>query len=221
MHVSAWYDKAAVKYATFRRPQKEFEAIDHFLSPSQRRILDAGCGHGDVSRYMASKGKAVTAIDVSTELIRIAGSMRAKGCSFQVADMQQFQPDAGTLFDGAVFLYSLIHNTKDETVSILRRTSQFLNPTYSSLFVVLHNINLYSGCVTRVVVPSQFSDDQVELYLWPMKEIYQVFFDLGMRSIEISVRQPESNELPFPRIYVVGHNIQGVPLNYFVTIKPL
>ena len=218
MHVSEFYNKAATNYALFRRPQKEFEAIGHFLSFSQRRILDAGCGHGDVSRYIASKGKKVTAIDISTELIQIASSVRVDGCSFQVADMQQFQPDAGTLFDSVVFFYSLIHNTKDETVSILRHISQFLNPTHSSLFVAVHSNSLNSDCVTRVVVPSQFSDEQVELYLWSMEALYQVFFDLGMSRIEISVRRPESNELPFPRIYAKGYKSHGVPLTSCETL---
>jgi len=36
------------------------------------RILDAGCGHGRDAHLMQGLGAKVTAIDVSTEMIRIA-----------------------------------------------------------------------------------------------------------------------------------------------------
>ncbi|HIH23377.1 TPA: methyltransferase domain-containing protein, partial [Candidatus Micrarchaeota archaeon] len=158
MNITAFYNGAAAQYAKFRRPQKEFEAVDRFIPLTGRSILDTGCGDGVISRYMALKGKQVTAFDISAEMIRIAASMQVEGCSFLVEDMQHFQPDAGTMFDGAVFLYSLIHNTKEETVSILRRISQFFNPNGSVLFVALHSNGLNSDCVTSVTVPSQFSD---------------------------------------------------------------
>jgi SAM-dependent methyltransferase len=37
-----------------------------------RRVLDAGCGPGALSRWLADQGAVVTAIDVSPEMVRIA-----------------------------------------------------------------------------------------------------------------------------------------------------
>jgi SAM-dependent methyltransferase len=37
-----------------------------------RRVLDAGCGPGALSRWLADQGAIVTAIDVSPEMVRIA-----------------------------------------------------------------------------------------------------------------------------------------------------
>ena len=37
-----------------------------------RRVLDAGCGPGTLSRWLAGQGAIVTAIDVSPEMVRIA-----------------------------------------------------------------------------------------------------------------------------------------------------
>jgi SAM-dependent methyltransferase len=37
-----------------------------------RRVLDAGCGPGALSRWLAGQGAIVTAIDISAEMVRIA-----------------------------------------------------------------------------------------------------------------------------------------------------
>ena len=46
------------------QPQKELvEAIDSGWFPKNQRVIDVGCGNGEVSRWLAGKGFAVLGLD--------------------------------------------------------------------------------------------------------------------------------------------------------------
>ena len=80
------------------RVQKE--DVLSLLRPAQRgdRLLDVGCGTGHWSRFFASLGYAVTGVDISREMIRVARSRPAPGCVFEPADACAL-PFAGGSFD--------------------------------------------------------------------------------------------------------------------------
>lgn len=67
------------------------------ITPGQR-VLDLGCGIGDVSRELANRGAIITAVDVNPELLAVARSCAYANCTF-------IQQDATSLtlagpFDG-------------------------------------------------------------------------------------------------------------------------
>ena len=67
-------------------------AADFLASRGARRVLDAGCGSGFVSRFLASRGFDVLGVDVSDEQVRLArAGTRDAGldgrASFEVAGM--------------------------------------------------------------------------------------------------------------------------------------
>ena len=58
------------------RPQKAFiDAADQISG----RILDAGCGTGDIALFLASRGNTVTGIDFLEEPIKRAGARQLSG----------------------------------------------------------------------------------------------------------------------------------------------
>lgn len=63
--------------------------------------LDAGCGAGTYSRYLALLGATVVGLDYSVATVRKAKERASGGCSFAVADVTRLPLRAGS-FDGAI-----------------------------------------------------------------------------------------------------------------------
>ena len=93
------------------------------------RVLDAGCGVGQVSQALAERGAKVTAIDISPSLIEIAQrripSSLHNQIEFVAGDMNN---TALGSFDYVLAMDSLIYYSQRELIQVLdnllRRTSQ-------------------------------------------------------------------------------------------------
>lgn len=77
--------------------------IRRFLPPSGRRLLEVGCGTGDLAARLTDDGFQVTAIDRDQELVAAAGRL---GVNARVAEWPDF--DDGH-FDAVLFTQSLHH----------------------------------------------------------------------------------------------------------------
>lgn len=92
------------------RPQKEFvEAIEKGWFNKDQRVLDVGCGNGEVSRWLSAQGFAVTGIDYSAAAIencrRLAAGAR-DDLKFEVVDLcnaESRMETAGSLLDRGCF----------------------------------------------------------------------------------------------------------------------
>ena len=96
------------------------EGTDKFVSFIEPcgAVLDAGCGCGVKSKYLAERGMKVVGIDFSERLIDIA-KREFTGSDFRVMDMRE----AGKLkqkFDGVFTQASLLHIPKKEIIDVLR-----------------------------------------------------------------------------------------------------
>ncbi|NLD99541.1 MAG: methyltransferase domain-containing protein [Fibrobacter sp.] len=63
-------------HQSFRDYEKEFNGILDFLSLKQTEhlsLIDLGCGTGAISRFAVRRFKKVYAVDVSQEMLKIAG----------------------------------------------------------------------------------------------------------------------------------------------------
>ena len=102
------------------------EGVNYFCSHLQKRarILDAGCGAGSKSKYLANKSFEVTGIDFSQKLIEIA-RREVPEVDFQVLDMREASM-LGMTF-GAVFAQaSLLHIPRHEIASVLKELASVL-----------------------------------------------------------------------------------------------
>lgn len=114
---------------------------------SGRRVLDAGCGAGQLSLEVAKRGAEVVAIDLSKTLVELAQSRLhaadIKGTiDFRIGDM--FDPALGA-FDHVVAMDSLIHYPATDIVRVLEgfapRTSQSIEITFApktALLTAMH-----------------------------------------------------------------------------------
>ena len=120
------YDACAEEYAAAvaRREQADgVERADPFgLLPyvlrelgeiRGRRVLDAGCGEGYLSRVLAGEGATVTGVDVAPRLVELARSRDPGGeIAYQVADLCCPQPGLAGRFD-AVAGYLVLNDVPD------------------------------------------------------------------------------------------------------------
>lgn len=74
--------------------------IDHFGHQFmfQKKILDLGCGHGDISGALYRLGADVTAVDIRQEHLKITGK-KFPGIKTVKADLDRMWPFAGKKFD--------------------------------------------------------------------------------------------------------------------------
>lgn len=99
-----------------------------------KRVLDAGCGVGQVSAELALRGASVLAVDISASLLEVARDRTPEDVAgrieFCAGDM--LDPDFGT-FDHVIAMDSLIHYAPGDIVNALSglsaRTNQSIHFT--------------------------------------------------------------------------------------------
>jgi len=81
-----WYETAEGQ--TYDRLEKK--AVSRFLPQNVqgRKLLEVGCGTGHWSRFFSDCGFAVTGVDVSGHMIKVARSKNIANALFQIADGQ-------------------------------------------------------------------------------------------------------------------------------------
>lgn len=84
------------------------------IRPGQK-VLDLGCGHGDLSAQLAARGARVTGVDSNQELISYARERGLHGCSFLKQDLRSLQLMPGT-FDGLWCSFTAAYFTELEKV---------------------------------------------------------------------------------------------------------
>lgn len=103
------------------RPRQflDLGVIYALLPPAPARILDAGCGTGWLSRFLARAGYSVLGTDCSSEAIELAKSYehfaQEGDLSFQVEDFEKsgFSEE----FDAIIF-YAALHHTQNLEASL-------------------------------------------------------------------------------------------------------
>jgi SAM-dependent methyltransferase len=105
------YDRLASRFETFGR--QEIRASYRSLLPTGPgvRVLDAGCGAGQDSSWLAGTGASVVAVDVSPEMVRHANRRAAEGMPFEVrlGDAERTgEPDGA--FDAVLSSMEVMHH---------------------------------------------------------------------------------------------------------------
>jgi len=100
-----------------------------------RRVLDAGCGAGQLAVEAARRGAQVVAIDVAGSLVAVAAertpdALRGR-IDYRVGDM--LSPDLGR-FDHVVAMDSLIHYAADDMADAAARLAQFADASVAFTF---------------------------------------------------------------------------------------
>ncbi|XWX00207.1 hypothetical protein V2A60_008227 [Cordyceps javanica] len=112
-----------------RMEQKLFDSLD---LPAGSRVLDAGCGVGHVSLYLAGRGLQMTGIDIMDHHLEKARRNIAKSgplqsrVSVQKMDYHNLQTLEPGSFDGAFTMETLVH--ADDATKVAAELYRVLRP---------------------------------------------------------------------------------------------
>lgn len=127
------YDTVAADYAALL-PDTRAEAaldlamIDAFIAAvgAGARVLDAGCGAGRMSRYLADRGLVVHGVDLSPAMVAVAARQHPD-LTFAVGSIADL-PYADHAFDGVLLWYSTIHTPPEGQPRLYSDASRVMRP---------------------------------------------------------------------------------------------
>jgi 2-polyprenyl-3-methyl-5-hydroxy-6-metoxy-1,4-benzoquinol methylase len=100
---------------------------DQYVQPTVgERILDIGCGYGDLARCLP--GVTYLGIDVNEDYIEFARRQPVDGAEFVVGDVTQLSAERYGRFDCAVLIGVLHHLSDSDATSTLKAISEMLDP---------------------------------------------------------------------------------------------
>src|SRR6476646_6501887 len=119
------YDRVAAKYADLYLHEfdhKPFgrDLLDRFAErvKSRGRVMDLGCGPGQVAAYLHKRGVVAFGVDLSPEMVKLAKEANP-GVEFREGDMRSpGLPDESLA--GITAFYSLIHIPRREVSTVVR-----------------------------------------------------------------------------------------------------
>lgn len=109
------YDGMAASYAETNPDQParagyEWPGVRETLPElAGKRVLDAGCGSGHYSAWLADQGAAVVGVDASEAMVSEARERHGEAAEFRVADLRDPLPFADGAFDLVVSQLTLEH----------------------------------------------------------------------------------------------------------------
>ncbi|MBD3405407.1 MAG: methyltransferase domain-containing protein [Candidatus Lokiarchaeota archaeon] len=101
-----------------------------------KRLLDAGCGEGYLSRYYAEKGADVVGVDISSQLIEICKEKARNNQEFHVGDICDLKLFRDTSFD--LILCNLVLLNVPCLFKALEEFQRVLRNTGHLVFSIVH-----------------------------------------------------------------------------------
>lgn len=192
------YDEVAEDYAAYlpdTRPEARLDLamIDAFAEAvttcGDSRILDAGCGAGRMSRYLANRGCDVQGVDLSPGMVAMArrdhGDLR-----FSVGSLTDLPYPRGR-FAGVMLWYSIIHTPPAGLDRIFAEVTRVLCPGGHVL------VGFQAGEGTRDVSTAyrRFGHEiELDRYLHTPDHVASVMAAAGLREVCRLVRAAVGNE---------------------------
>ena len=125
------YDSAASAYADHLFTELEQKPLDRHLlnrfaeaARGNGRVADLGCGPGQIAKYLREQGVSVVGVDLSAEMIKVAGKL-SPGIDFRVGDMRRLDFEDASLA-GVVAFYSIVHFEPAELDAVFREMRRVL-----------------------------------------------------------------------------------------------
>ena len=139
------------------------------------RVLDAGCGPGQWTDFLAQRGLAVSGIDLVPEFVERARD-QYPDLSFEVGGFEALDVEADSL-GGVLSWYSLIHHHPQDIATPLAEFARVIRPGGGLL------VGFFEGASVEA-----FDHAATTGYRWPVAELAQVLVTAGFDVIETHTR---------------------------------
>lgn len=202
--IAAAYDARAAEYvavagAVEQMDARDAAAISRWRDDTQGLLLDAGCGPGHWTGFLAEGGRQVRGVDLSAEFIETARH-RHPDISFNVGSFRELPLASGSV-GGILAWYSLIHTPPDGLPEILDEFARVLAPGGSLL------LGFFDGEPREL-----FEHAIAPAYFWSAESLGAVLQDAGfeLASREYRERMPDEVSVR-PHGSLIAHRRASAP----------
>jgi SAM-dependent methyltransferase len=199
--LQAGYDRVAEHYAKeffeeLKRKPFDCQQLDRFAETVSGAglVCELGCGPGQVARYLKDRGVEMCGVDLSPEMVKVAGRL-SPDISFSQGDMLALQfPDESLA--AIVLFYSIIHIQRDDVTRALQEMRRVLAPN-GKLFLAFH------GGEGELHRDEWYGEKvSIDFRLFQSAEMAGDLEAAGFQDIKIIEREPYEFEHPTKRVYV-------------------
>jgi SAM-dependent methyltransferase len=131
--IRASYDTVADEYATRLLDELAGKPIDRALldcfaelTRGRGRVLDVGCGPGQIARYLHDRGVTVDGLDLSPQMVARAAASHP-GIRFAIGDLFALPVESGSCAGIAAF-YAIVNTPPARLPAICRELHRVLAP---------------------------------------------------------------------------------------------
>lgn len=178
---------------------------------SGKKILDAGCGNGKVSRLLAKGGASVFGIDKTEDQIKVAKNTDSK------LKIQYFVGDITNLdilpndFDIAVSLMTFLYLNKEDFIEAARQIRKHLKLGGRFVYGNIDSYRFYSDKDTNIDKTEKLEQElptvngkifKTTFYKHPYSFVVKTFMDTGFKIInEIKPEETEEELRSYPALF--------------------
>ena len=139
------FNSKASAYAERFMDQSKFHGgLNQFLDnleSTKPKILDVGCGPGNIAKYLLDKNPAINLIgvDIAPNMLKIAQS-HCPSAVFQELDAKNIVQLAQT-FDGIVLGFCLPYLSKSDAIQLVKNATKILNTNGTLYLSTMEDLN--------------------------------------------------------------------------------
>ncbi len=196
------YDAVAAEYAAKFLSELDHKPLDrallaYFAGEARGKVIDVGCGPGQVARFLHDRGADVEGIDFSAAMIDEA-RRRHPGIRFRVADLGRLPYADGELAGIAAF-YAIVNLSPEELAGPLREFHRVLRP--GGLAVVSFHV----GSETKHLDEFLGKPVSIDFWFFPREAVERRLVDAGFTVEARLEREPiQDVEYPSRRAYLIA-----------------
>jgi len=193
------YDVIADRYnQEFGDDMSDKEYVDKFLEFVEKgKILDVGCGVGNLTKYINDNGFDVIGIDLSQGMLNIAKE-RFKDIDFKIMDMTNIELPKNS-FDALFVAYSLFYLPSDKIEGTISGFVELLKEKGKIMFI------LQEGEGDIIIDEPFYPNKKLYINYFTKEEISNLLESFGFKILYLDTRCPKSDiELKNNKIIIIA-----------------